>query len=113
MLPTPYTLGIRRTVAGSPDSHNNPTETLSDPVPWPVHAVAPGAMIEPGEPQRDASHVLWTVYAPAVDPLPGARDVVVYRSVEYAVDGEPKPYDQGPWSFDDAGVVVALKKVNG
>lgn len=112
-LPTPHVLGVRRRVVGPPDPHGNVTETLGDPVDWEVHGVAPGAMIEPGEPMRDASHVLWTVYAPNGGEIPGERDRVVYRGTEYDVDGHPKPYTDGPWAFDDAGVVVALKVVAG
>jgi hypothetical protein len=112
-LPTPYTLGVKRYQAGATDSHGNPVDAWADPVDWPVYAYASGANEEPTEAGRDLSMVLWTVYAPAGDGLPGAQDHVVLDGTEYAVEGDPRDYSHDPWSNHIGGAVVYLKKANG
>lgn len=112
-LPTPYTLGVRTYSGTTQDSHNNDVPIYADPVDWPVHAYASGANDEPAQQGRDLSNVLWTVYAPADDNLPGALDRVVLEGTEYAIEGEPRDYSHDPWQHRIGGAVVYLKDPRG
>ncbi len=114
MLPTPYLLTVRTVTAGAEDEFGNPTPVTADHS-WPVHAIAPGAMDEPGAPNRDASLVLWTVYAPKSSDQPSASSLVrLPGQTEWlAVDGEPKDWTLGPWSNPIAGLVVELRRADG
>lgn len=113
MLPTPYTLAVKRLTTTGTDSHNNPITDYADPVDWPVHAYASGANDEPAQQGRDLSNVLWTVYAPVDDKLPGALDLVVLGGEDYAVEGEPRDYSHDPWQHRVGGAVVYLKDARG
>lgn len=108
-----FTLGVRRLVESSEDSHGNVTSTFAAPVPWVVRGCAPGANADGQEPHRDASIVLWTVYADSSDDIPTEYDLVVLDAVEYAVEGRPADWTKGPWANPVAGVVVELKRVGG
>ena len=98
MLPTPYRLMIRNEVTGPPDDWGNETTTWTE-LPWEVHAIAPGAMDEPGQSNRDLSTIEWTVLAPA--PLPEGmteRSEVKLPGVPvwYSVNGHPRDWSKGP-----------------
>jgi len=112
-LPTPYTLQTKAYAGTGTDSHGNTIDVWADPVDWPVYAYASGANEEPTEAGRDLSLVLWTIYAPADDKLPGDQDRVILSGVEYAVEGEPRDYSHDPWSNHIGGAVVYLKAVDG
>lgn len=112
-LPTPYTLGVKRRQAGATDAHGNPVVTYAAPTDWHVHGYAPGANVDPANPNRDLSLILWTVYAPASDEAPGELDKVVLDGVEYAVEGRPADWTKGPWPHPTAGIVVELKRAEG
>lgn len=114
MTPVTATLGVRRriVIAGVPDRHGNPTFTFSEPQPWPVWGIAPGAA-EPHEPNRDLSIVEWTVYAPMSPALPGELDRVILDDVEYEVEGRALDWTRGPWPHPTAGAVVELKRPEG
>ena len=112
-LPTPWTLGVRRHAGSVKDAHGNTTSVFAEPIAWPVHGVAPGAMDEPFEARRDSSLVLWTVYAPKSSATPTERDRVIFDGVEYAVNGRPKDWTRGPWPNPAAGIVVELRNVEG
>lgn len=113
MTPFSATLGVRRRIEGATDAHGNPVVTYAAPVDWPVWAIAPGAMDEPHEPNRDLSLILWTVYAPQDAALPGELDLVVLDATEYAVEGRARDYTRGPWPHPTAGAVVELKRAEG
>lgn len=113
MIPTPYSLTVRPFLAGVTDDYGNPVNAWGSSRSWQVHAVAPGAMEEPGQTNRDLSVVAFTVYAPASDALPGVRDLVTVDGVDYAVNGTPKDWTRGPWANPAAGVVVELRRVEG
>jgi hypothetical protein len=108
-----WLLAIRRPTTGSPDSHGNATETLGDPEDWWVWGVAPGDNVEPGQPNRERSDVVWTVFAPADGYGPTAQDVVVVDEKDFQVDGEPEDWTRGPWGPGNAGLVVKLKRMEG
>ena len=108
-----WLLGIRRLTSGSPDAHGNATETLSAAEDWWVWGLAPGDNVEPSQPNRDRSDVVWTVYAPADGSTPGARDVVVVNDEDFQVDGEPEDWTRGPFGAGNAGLVVKLKRMEG
>lgn len=113
MIPTPHTLHIRYWTSNSKDDHGNDVPMYSGPTPWPVHAIAPGAITEPTEPDRDAELIMYTIYAPATLDQPGARDLVVINGVDYPVDGRPRDWTFGPWPFPEAGIAVYLRRVEG
>ena len=107
-LPTPHVIHVRRRVENGEDAHGNPRVVYAWPEPWHVHGIAPGANRETPEANRDASHVLWTVYAPVSDEAPGELDRVEIAGVEYDVEGRPSDWTLGPWDHPTAGLVVEL-----
>lgn len=108
------TLQVRRLVLGpGKDKHGNLVETFGDPQEWVVRGYAPGANVENGDPHRDLSIILWTVYADSSPQLPRERDHVVLGGDEYAVEGRPGDWTHGPWDNPVAGVVVELKRAEG
>lgn len=111
-FPTPHTLHVRHRIVGGEDAHGNPTAGWSEPQPWLVHGIAPGANEEPGLKGRDLSEVAWTVYAPPVDP-PHEGDRVIVDGDEFEVDGRPSDWSRGPWVFTAAGLSVRLKRIEG
>lgn len=113
LIPATETLGVRRRIEGDPDAHGNPTIDYAEPVDWPVWGVAPGAMEELHDPNRDLSLILWTVYAPQNAALPGELDRVVYRGVEYDAEARARDWTRGPWRNPSAGAVVELRKPEG
>lgn len=113
MFPTPHVLGVRRLTSGSTGAHGNATKTLADPIDWHVHALVPGSMQEPNQPNRDLSIVAWSVLAPKSEQVPTADDVVVLDDEDYEVVGDPQDFTRGPWSAPFAGVVVELTRSEG
>lgn len=112
MIPTPYLLPVREPVTGDPDDFGNATTTWVEHT-WAVHGVAPGAMVEPGQPNRDLSLILYTVYGPVKD-APFSEDAEVMVSGEWLpVNGRPRDWTQGPWANPVAGVVVELRRAEG
>lgn len=106
-------LQVRRLQLGAEDAHGNQAEAHGDPEPWTVRGYAPGANVENGDPHRDLSVILWTVYADVSADIPAERDLVVLGGVEYAVEGRPADWTKGPWANPVAGVVVELKRAEG
>lgn len=108
-----FTLHVRRLELGDEDRHGNKAKTFGTAVPWVVRGYAPGANVENGDPHRDLSTILWTVYADANDDLPTEHDLVVLNGDEYAVEGRPADWTHGPWFNPVAGAVVELKRPEG
>jgi hypothetical protein len=108
-----FVLQVRRRIKGDLDRHNNPTVTWSDPTPWTVRALAPGASSEPTEPNRDASLIVWTIYSDASADVPGEHDRVVVLGEEFEVVGRPSDWTKGPWHHPTAGVVTELQRWEG
>lgn len=81
--------------------------------PWTVHAIAPGAMREPSEPNRDLSIIAYTLYGPAAGAPTSAAAQVVLDGVTYSVDGTPKDWTRGPGPVGVGGVVVELTRAEG
>lgn len=106
-------LQVRRLTTGTSGAHGNTADTYADPVDWDVYGVAPGAMDEPGQANRDLSMVAWTVLAPKSEAVPTERDRVVFNGAEYDVTGAPKDYTYGPWAHPTAGVTVELMRAEG
>ena len=113
MLPTSYTLGVKRRVEGEKDSHGNPRVTYAAPTDWRVHGLQPGANIETAQPNRDLSEIVWTVYAPASDEAPGELDLVVVDGEDFEVEGRLADWTRGPWEHPTAGIVVELRRHTG
>lgn len=107
------TLKVKRRQVGAKDPHGNPVVTYADGIDWPVHGYSPGANVEPGQPNRDLSLILWTVYAPAGGNAPSELDLVTLEGTDYAVEGRPADWTKGPWQHPTAGIVVELKKAEG
>lgn len=112
MIPTPYTLTVREPVAGPDDEVGDATTSWAEHS-WPVHGIAPGAMAEPKEPNRDASVVAWTVYAPASAYTPTGNAEVLVDGRWHPVVGHPDDWTRGPWCNPVAGVAVELRRVDG
>lgn len=107
-------LQVRRfSPAGEPDAHGNTAATYGDPESWVVRGLAPGAMDEPGNANRDLSLIEWTVYADANDSAPGERDLVLVDGDEFTVEGRPSDWTRGPWANPAAGLVIELRRAEG
>lgn len=116
-LPTPYTLGIQSREVSGIDERGNFIETWADPRPWPVSGIAPATTDETHQ-QRDGVRIDLEVYAPATQTVPGELDRVIVLdgpyAGEYAVEGRPEDWTQGPWpSTSYAGVKVGLRRTEG
>lgn len=114
MIPTPWEFRVRRHTAGAVDVLGNPVDVWGPPETLPAHGIQPGAMTEPGDPNRDASKVLWTILAPAGTQV-GSRDKVLLPGMteEFDVIGHLKDFSMGPWRFDAAGVAIEVGHVEG
>lgn len=110
-LPTPFTIGVKRHVAGSVDRYNNPTDTWSAPVAVLVYGIVPTSSDEPFEIGRNAVVTGLTVLAP-VGTVIGAKDRVVIDSDEYEVDGDIADWSNGPFSWSP-GMEIKLKRAVG
>lgn len=108
-----FTLGVRRYSPGPKNAHGKPTPVYGDPIDWPVYGYGPGPNTEPGDPNRDASVIAWTVYAPTGDATPTEHDLVILEGDTYRVDGRPEDYTHGPWPHPTAGVAVNLTRTEG
>ena len=112
MIPTPYSIAVKRWQAGALDAHGNPAATYSAPEPIAVHGIAPGPSAESVAAGRNIDGVAWTVYAPA-GTVVGARDVVIVGGVDYEAVGDSLDWTRGPWANSAAGVVIELRKRSG
>lgn len=108
-----FTLGVKRRTEDDEDAHGNPVVTYDDAEDWVVDGYAPGANVDPGNPNRDLSLILWTVYAPNNADAPTELDRVVLDGAEYDVEGRPGDWTKGPWAHPTAGIVVELKRPEG
>lgn len=113
MLPITATLGVKRRIEGATDAHGNPVVSYAEPTDWRIHGLQPGANAEPGQPNRDLSEIVWTVYAPANDEAPGEYDLVVVDGEDFEVEGRPSDWTRGPWPNPVAGLVVELRRAEG
>lgn len=112
-IPTPYTVRVRTLTLGEPDDFGNATEAWAE-ADWQVHGIAPGAMDEPGQSNRDLSLVAWTIYGPSPSPVTASSEVrLPGDSLWLNVNGTPKDWTLGPWEHPTAGVVVELGRADG
>ena len=118
-LPVPYVVGVQRLIVGAEDPRGNPVKSWADPVDWPVSAVAPGVLDEPGKEDRDLSMEWWTLLGPAGHAnQPEVGDRVVMSWIPgraFEVDGVPKDYTRPFWGreLQNAGVQVTLHRAEG
>lgn len=112
VVPSPYTLTVRARTVGAQDAFGNATVTWAER-PWRVRSVAPGAMSDPFQPNRDLSRVAYTIHADADSTPPGNLDEVTVDGETFAVDGDPSDWTRGPWPNPVAGVVVYLTRTEG
>ena len=77
-------------------------------------AVAPGAVAEVFEPNRDGAGVEFTVYMPPGVPV-SARDRVVLpgHADPFEVSGQPQDWGRNPFTGRPSGVVVQLGRFDG
>ena len=77
-------------------------------------AVAPGAVVEVFEPNRDGVGVEFTVYFPP-GAVVGARDRVTLpgHADPFDVTGTPQDWGRNPFSGTPSGVVVQLGRFDG
>lgn len=109
--PTPHTVRVRRITEGPPDVLGIPTQVTTEHD-WAVYFIAPGAMTEPNEPNRDLSLIEHTIGAPASADVPTEYDEVQHEGEWFKVNGRRKDYDLGPFGFEP-GVIVELVRANG
>ena len=112
MIPSPYTLTIRVRTEGAKDAFGNVTVTWPERE-WRVRSVAPGAMADPSDPNRDLGSIAYTIHADADSGPPSRLDEVVVDGEPYAVDGDPADWTRGPWPNPVAGVIVLLTRSEG
>lgn len=112
-VPTPHQVTREPFTPGPKDRHGNPVDAWGEPVSVPVHGWAPGsADVQPAEEARRAVVRDLDLYAPAG--TPGApRDRWTVGGVVYLQVGHPEDFTHGPWGFDDAGVRINLRAVEG
>ena len=115
MIPTRFTVTVRELVEGPDDAHGNPTVSWAEDV-WQVHGIAPGAMSDPDDQNRDKSLIAWTVYGPRAGGYPRSPRAEIRLpgiSTWFPVNGTPDDWTMGPWLHEFAGLSVALLKVEG
>ena len=112
VVPSPYTLTVRARTVGAQDAFGNVAVTWTERA-WRVRSVAPGAMADPANPNRDLGEVAYTVHADADSQPPTRLDKVVIDGEPFDVDGDPADWTRGPWPNPVAGVVVELKRSEG
>lgn len=111
-VPSPYWLTVRARTDGAKDAFGNVTTTWVERD-WRVRSVAPGAMTDPVDPNRDLGNIAYTIHADADSEPPTRLDEVVVDGETFAVDGDPADWTRGPWANPAAGVVVLLKRSEG
>lgn len=112
MLPTPYTVVVRRWSAGQPDAHGVAAGVWSAGDEVRVHAVAYESEELVDGQRRDASTARLTFYCPAGVRV-SARDRVLWGTEVFEVDGDSADWTHGPWQNSAAGVVFRARKVAG
>lgn len=116
MIPTPFTVTVREWApTGVDDEHGNPIADWFSAL-WQVHGIAPGAMQDTDDQNRDKSIIAWTVYGPmrgGYPRTPRAEIMLPGGAVWYPVDGMPDDWTRGPWDHPFAGLSVALRRVEG
>src|SRR5690242_8001151 len=112
MIPTPFALRVRSSATSGADEFGNATASTTERD-WHVHAIAPGAMSDPFQPNRDVSLVAYTILAPASDDVPTEADEVQVDGEWLPVNGRPADWTRGPWAAGNAGVSVELAAANG
>lgn len=111
-LPVPYTVQRKPYQGTVEDVHGNVTDSWGTAVDLPVHGIAPGAMDEPGQGQRDVSMVEFSLLCPA-GTVADERDRITLDGKDFDINGRPRDYTRGPWDNPVAGVVIELKRVEG
>lgn len=111
MMPTPFTIGIKRHQTGATDAHGNKVESWAAPIYVGVYSIAPAMSNEPFEAGRELVITGLTVLAPATVEI-DRRDIVVIDGEDYTVEGEAGNWNQGPFGFEP-GISVSLRRVEG
>jgi hypothetical protein len=112
--PFGLTAGVLRHVPGTVvDGYQEP-DSWSGPVWVAGCAVAPGAVAEAFEPNRDGVGVEFTVYFPPGSVV-GARDRVTLpgHADPFDVTGTPQDWGRNPFTGSPSGVVVQLGRFDG
>jgi hypothetical protein len=108
------TVELYRHVPGATvDGYAEPDE-WSGPVLLHGCAVAPGAVVEAFEPNRDGAGVEFTIYAPpGVDV--GSRDRVKLpgHTEPFEITGSPQAWGRNPFTGGESGVVLQVGRFEG
>ena len=108
------TVELWRHVPGAVVDGYTEADEWSGPVLLRGCAVAPGAVVEEFEPNRDGAGVEFTVYAPP-GVVVSARDRVVLpgHAEPFEVKGAPQVWGRNPFTGSEAGVVVEVGRFDG
>lgn len=106
------TLTLRTYTEAGLDDFGNPVRTWVER-PWIVTGMAPGAIQDPMQPNREASIVAWTVYAEKSATPPTDADQVLVDGAWLPVNGRPADWTRGPYGVDPGGLVVELRRADG
>lgn len=104
------TLTLRSYTTSGVDEFGNPIKTWVER-PWVVAGIAPGAVQDPMQPNRDASVVAWTVYADT--PAPADEDQALVDGAWFPINGKPADWTRGPYGAGPGGVIVELRRAEG
>ena len=112
--PFGVTVGLLRFTPGAVvDGYGEP-DSWSSPIPFAGCVVAPGAVVEPFEANREGSGVEFTVYFPPGTTV-SARDRVQLpgHSEPFDVLGAGRDWGRSPFSGRPSGVVVEVGRFDG
>lgn len=112
----PYgvTVGVLPFVPGAVVDGYAEADSWGAAVEYPGCAVAPGAVVEVFEPNRDGAGVEFTVYFPPGADV-GSRDRVVLPGYAepFEVTGSPQVWGVNPFTGAESGVVVQVGRFDG
>jgi len=107
-------VGVLAHVPGAVVDGYQEADSYAPPVVYAGCAVAPGAVAEVFEPNRDGAGVEFTVYFPP-GAVVGVRDRVSLpgHADPFDVTGTPRPWGRNPFTGGPSGVVVEVGRFDG
>lgn len=112
--PHGVTVGVLPNVPGAVVDGYQEADSWGPQVDYAGCAVAPGAVAEVFEPNRDGAGVEFTVYFPP-DAVVGPRDRVILpnHADPFDVDGVAQAWGRNPFTGRQSGIVVQLGRYDG